>query len=86
MAEGRNVRRTPVEVLHAHVALGQPAHHHFFEGADFELVGGAEFDLVLVQDNLGVAALEVEAIGQLLLGLVDGVLDLHRVHFGDNIE
>jgi hypothetical protein len=36
--------------------------------------------------NAGVGALEVEAGGDFLVGLIHGVADLDLIHFGDDVE
>ena len=41
---------------------------------------------VFLQNDFPFAALEIEAVGQFLFGLVDGVLDFHRVDLRNNVE
>ena len=86
VAERRNVRPGRFHALEADVALGEPAHDNFRERADFELVRGGELDFVFFKHDFCLAALEVEAVGQFLVGLVDGILDFHRVDLGNNVE
>ena len=57
-----------------------------FSVRDLELVLGGELDFGFLQHDLGLAALEVEAVGEFLFGLVDGVLDFHRVDLRNNVE
>ena len=56
------------------------------EGPDLEIVLGAQLDLGFFQDNFRFAPLEIEAVGELFFGLVDGVFDFHRVDLRNNIE
>jgi predicted dehydrogenase len=74
------------DVLQADGALGDPPDDDLLDRLQFERVLGAEFDLVLLEHDLRRAALEVEPAGQFLLRLVDGVLDLHRVDPGHDVE
>src|SRR5208283_4143674 len=69
VAERRNVRVALLHALEADAALGESADDHFVERADLESVLGGELDLVLLQNDLGLAALEIEAVGQLFFGL-----------------
>ncbi len=86
VAERGNVRPGCFHALEADVALGEPAHDDFRERVDFELVPGGELDFVFFENNFPCAALEVEAVGQFLVGLIDGVFDFHRVDLGNNVE
>jgi len=86
MAERRNVRPGRFHAFEADVALGEPAHDDFRERLDFELVPGGELHFVFFENNFRVAALEVEAVGQFLAGLINGVLNFHRVDLGNNVE
>ena len=74
-----NIRLAFLHIFEADLALGQFAHDDFHQGFDLELVLGGEFDFVFLQDDLRVAAFKIEAIGQFFSGLIDGVLDFHRV-------
>ena len=67
-------------------ALGELAHDHFHERADAEFVLRRQFDFIFLQLDFGVAALEIKAVGEFLFGLVDGVLDFHRVDLRNNVE
>jgi hypothetical protein len=68
------------------ISFGQPADDDFVERGDLELVGGGEFDFGFLQHDFPLAAFEVEAVGQFLFGLVDGVFDFHRVDLRNNVE
>src|SRR5437773_4624678 len=46
----------------------------------------AESNFILLEDDLGVAALEIKAVGQFFFGLVDRVLDFHLVHLRNDVE
>ena len=69
-------------------ALGELAGQHVAHLAQLELVVGEDGErLFLVVDlDPRVGALEVEAVRDLLVGLVHGVADLDVVHFGHDIE
>ena len=86
VAERRDVRLGLLDALHADAALGELADDDLVERGDFELVGGGEFDLGFLQHNFPLAVLEIETVGQFLSGLVDGVLDFHRVDLRNNVE
>jgi hypothetical protein len=51
-----------------------------------EVVVGADRELQLVLLDAGVGALEVEAVGDFLIGLFNRVLQLDLVDFRDDIE
>ena len=68
------------------VTFGEPAHDDFRESVDFELVRGGELDFVFFENDFRLGPLEVEAVGQFLVGLIDGVFDFHRVDLGNNVE
>ena len=72
--------------LQTDVAPGEPAHDDFRERFDFELVFRGEFDFVFFEDDFRFAPPEIEAVGEFLFGLVDGVLDFHRVDLRNNVE
>src|ERR1039458_4939880 len=86
VAERRDVRLGLLDAFHADTALGQSADDDLIQRADFELVVGGELDLGFLQHDLPFAGFEVEAVGQLLFGLVDGVFDFHRVDLRNNVE
>ena len=86
VAEGGDVRLFLLHGFQTDVPLGELAHHDLSEGLHLKGVVGGKFDLVFIQDDLGLAALEIEAVDQLLVGNVDGILDFHRVHLRDDIE
>ena len=86
VAERRNVRFALLHTFQADAAFGEPADDDFVERGDFEPVLGGEFDLGFLQHDFPLAAFKVEAVGQFLSGLVDGVLDFHRVDLGNNVE
>ena len=54
--------------------------------ADLELILRRVLDLALVENDLSTAAFEIKAVGQFLPGLMDRVLDFHRVDVGDDVE
>ena len=55
--------------------------------ATLELVVGGELDLGFSQHDFPFAGFEVEAVGQLLSGLIEhGVFDFHRVDLRNNVE
>ena len=70
----------------ADAALGELADDDFVQRGDLELVVGGEFDLGFLQHDFPFAAFEIKAVGQFLFGLVDGVLDFHRVDLRNNVE
>ena len=86
VAERRDVRVALLDALEADTAFGELADDHLVERADLELVVGGELDLRFFQNDLPFASLEIEAVGQFLFGLVDGVLDFHRVDLRNNVE
>ena len=86
VAKRRDVRVALLHAFHADAALGELADDDLVERADFELVVGTQFDFIFIQDDFRLAAFEVKTVGQFLFGLVDGVLDLHRVDLRNNVE
>jgi len=86
VAERGNVRLGRFHALEADIASGEPAHDDFRKRLDFELVRGGELDFVFFKNDFPLAALEIKAVGQFLVGLVDAVLDFHRVDLGNNVE
>ena len=86
MAERRDVRLALLHALHADAALGELADDNLIQRGDFELVVGGQFDFRLFQNDFPFAGFEIEAVGQFFFGLVDGVLDFHRVDLRNNVE
>jgi len=86
VAERRDVRFALLHAFQADAALGQPADDDLVERGDLELVLGGELDLGFLQRNFPLAAFKVEAVGQFLFGLVDGIFDFHRVDLRNNVE
>lgn len=86
VAQRRNIRLAPLNVLEADVALGQLGHDNLHQRLDLELVLGGELDLVFLESNLRLASLEVETIGQFFFGSIHRVLDFHRVDLTDDIK
>src|SRR5262245_9190016 len=56
------------------------------EGPDLEIVGGAEVDGVRLTTHLRRRSLEIEALPDLLQGLVDRVVDLLEVDLAHDVE
>jgi len=79
VAERRDVGVALFDALEADAALGELADDHFVQRADFVVVLGGQLDLRLFQNDLGLAALEIKAVGEFLFGLVDGVFNFHGV-------
>ncbi len=86
VAERRDVRRTLLDAFHADAALGELADDNLIQRADLELVVGGQFDFRFFQNDFPFASLEIEAVGEFLFGLVDGVLDFHGVDLRNNVE
>lgn len=86
MAERRDIRITLLDAFHRDATLGEFANDNFIQRADLEIVVGGQFDLRLFQGDLPFASLEIEAIGEFFLGLIDGVFKFHRVDLRNNIE
>lgn len=86
VAQRRHLGFALVHALHADAPLRKLGHHHLDERLHLEGIRCAKPDLELFQDDLRVAALEVEPGLQFLLRLVDGVLHLHRVHLRYNVK
>ncbi len=86
VAERRDVGVLALDVLQADVAAGQLAEDDFLQRVDLELVDGAELDRLLFEEDLGLGLAEVEAVGEFLLRLLEGVLHFHQVDFGDDVE
>src|SRR6266568_4792983 len=85
MAERRKVRLALIHTLEADAAFRQLADDDFDQRLDFELIFSGEFDFVFFQGDFGVGPFEIEAVGQFLPGLVDGVLDFHRVDLRNDV-
>src|SRR6185503_4933382 len=86
MAQGRNVRVFLLDAFETDVSLRELAEDNFSERLDLELVVGGQLDFVLIENNFGLGALEIEPIGEFFLRDVHAVLDFHRVHLGDDVE
>jgi len=86
VAERRDVRVALLDAFHADAALGELADDDLIQYADFELVVGGQFNFRLFQNNFPFAPLEIKAVGQFFFGLVDGVLNFHRVDLRNNVE
>ncbi len=81
VAKRGNFGGNRLDAFEADLAFGEFVDDDFVEGVDLELVVGGELDFAFFKDDLGIAAFEIEAAGQLFFRLVDGVLDLHRAYF-----
>src|SRR5439155_1735387 len=86
VAEWGNVGLAFIDVFEADGAFGEFADDDFDERLELELIFGGDLDFIFLEHDLRGAALEIEAIGQLFLGLVDRVLDFHRVDLRNNVE
>ena len=86
VAQRRDVGIALLNAFEADAAFGEFADDHFVQCADFVGILGGEFDFGFFQNNLSFAALEIEAVGEFLFGLVDGVLNFHRINLRDNVE
>lgn len=86
VAQRRNIRIALLHIFHADVALGEFAQDNFAQRRDLELIRGTELDFIFLQGDLGFAVLEIKPVGEFLFGDVHCVLDLHRVHFADDIK
>jgi hypothetical protein len=86
VAKGGDVRVALLDAFEADASPCQFAHDDFGQGADFELVLSAEFDLVFFKRDLGMTSFEIEPVGQFLFGLVHRVFDFHRVDLRNDIE
>src|ERR1051325_9007795 len=75
-----------VESLEGDAAFDQLRLHDVPHAAQLPLVVGAEDDVVGRQLDGALAALEVEALRQLFLRLLDGVGHFLHVRFGDDVE
>jgi len=82
----RDVRVALLDAFHADAALGELADDDLIERADLEFVVGGQFNFSFLQHDFPFASLEVEAVGQFLFGLIDGILDFHRVDLRNNVE
>ena len=71
------------ETAKAQGPLNAPTCASFFD--DFKSVGQKDHTPEGLLDA-GVGALEIEAVGDFLVGLLDRVLDFGLVHFGDDVE
>lgn len=81
VAEGRDIRIAFFDAFEADLAFREFADDDFFEGAEFELIFGAQLDFVFFEEDLSFGAFEIEAVGEFFIGLVDGILDFHRTYF-----
>ena len=75
-AEGANV----------HVALRALRHEQIHHLLELELVVGVQGEREVAELHAGIGTLEIEAVGDLLVGLIDRVLELHRVDFRRDVE
>ena len=76
------------QALQRHVALDQLGLQDVDHGFEFELVLAVQQDLVvlLVELDVGVRVLEVEALMDLFLRLLDGVVHFRHFDLGDYVE
>jgi len=86
VAQGRNVGFGTLDVFEANIAFGELSHDDFCEGLDFELVLGGEFDFVFFHNDFGITAFEIKTVGELLFGLVDGIIEFHRADLGNDVK
>src|SRR5687767_3661031 len=77
-----------LERADVHAALGKLAGEHVAHLAQLELVVGVDGErlFLFVDLDARIRALEVEAVGDLLVALVHGVADLDVVHLGHDVE
>lgn len=59
---------------------------HVLERLELHGIGNEELDVIIVEGNVGVQALEVVAGLDLALDLIDGVFELHHVELADDVE
>ena len=86
VAERREVGFALLDAFHAHAALGELADNDLIQRAGLVGVLGGHFNFRLFQKDFPFAALEVEAVGEFLFGLVDGVFHFHGVDLRDDVE
>ena len=86
VAERRDVRLALLHAFHADAALGELADDNLVQRGNLELIVGGKLDFRFFQNDFPFGAFEIEAVGEFLFGLVDGVLDFHRVDLRNNVE
>ena len=84
-ARGR-LDATVGEGLEGHAAAHEFLLEDVVHVAQLRLILSREDQLALFEPHLGTASLEVEALPDLLHGLVEGVLDLRDVHLRNDVE
>ncbi|CAM2144922.1 hypothetical protein PT2222_160205 [Paraburkholderia tropica] len=75
-----------VEKTHVHIALGQFRQQHVLDLAELEIVVGERGQLAFLLLDARIRALEVEARGDFLVGLLDRVLHFDHVGFADDVK
>jgi hypothetical protein len=80
------VRLAGVEAAQGDAALDQLRLEDFEDRLDALLAVGLHEHLVAALLDRGADILEVVALDDLLLGLVEGVVDLHLVDLADDVE
>src|SRR5512142_1148024 len=85
-AERRLLDLSVIEGLERHLPLDEPAFDDVLQAAQLPLVVADQNELVLAQLDLALASLEIEALRQLLLRLLDGVRDLLHVGLRNDVE
>jgi hypothetical protein len=77
-----------IERFHRDSALDHLLVQRFGQGAELHVVGGMERDRLLLRIpvDLGVRAFEIVALVDFLAGLIDRVIDLLLIDFGNDIE
>ena len=73
VAERGDVGVLALDILEADVAAGEFAEDDFLEGGELELVDGAELDRLFFEEDFGLGVAEIEAVGEFLARLLDGV-------------
>ena len=86
LVAGDLLDRAELEAAHVDVALGHAAAQHVGHLAELELVVGEHRQHQLGLLDARVRALEVEAVGDFLVGLLDRVLHFLAVDLRDDVE
>src|SRR6266850_479932 len=86
LVAGDFLQRPRLEAADIDVALRQSRAQHIGDLAELELVVGVDRQQVLAELDARIRALEVEAVGDLLVGLLDRVLHFLLVDLRDDVE
>lgn len=86
MTEGGDVRIADLVALRVYAPFGEPGFDNVQQNLQLESVFRFYHDLLFRLHELVPGVFEVKSRGYFFSGLIDGILDLHRIDLGNNVE